>query len=338
MEAVGISRGTQSRSGHSARFLFGAAMLGLMGIAASLAGYAPLGFSIVIVFLFAGPHNWFEFRYFLARMPAHWGPLRGYFSLAIGGVLALTATFAALPYISVLRGWTYDEAILAESVWNTFFVLWVATLAWMRGKQRRRDWGFAFPIALAVIAFFWIFPNPWQLALVYLHPLVALFFLDRELLRSKPEWRSTYHACLALVPLVLGGLWLLLSAAPNLPGDDALSARITQHSGAHVLQNVSTHFLVAAHTFLEMLHYGVWILAIPLIGLKRAPWDIVTVPLSRRSVAWRRIVTGIVLCGAVVVVCLWCCFLADYPATRDVYFTVAMCHVLAEFPFLLRTL
>jgi hypothetical protein len=35
---------------------------------------------------------------------------------------------------------------------------------------------------------------------------------------------------------------------------------------------------------------------------------------------------------------LWLCFLADYPTTRDVYFTFAMAHVLAEVPFLLRTL
>ena len=33
---------------------------------------------------------------------------------------------------------------------------------------------------------------------------------------------------------------------------------------------------------------------------------------------------------------LWAFFLADYPLTRDVYFTVALLHVLAEVPFLLR--
>ena len=38
------------------------------------------------------------------------------------------------------------------------------------------------------------------------------------------------------------------------------------------------------------------------------------------------------------VLLLWGCFLADYPTTRDVYFTVALLHVLAEVPFLLRAL
>ena len=42
--------------------------------------------------------------------------------------------------------------------------------------------------------------------------------------------------------------------------------------------------------------------------------------------------------GAAVMLLLWCGFLTDYPTTRDVYFTVAMLHVLAEFPFLLRLL
>ena len=35
---------------------------------------------------------------------------------------------------------------------------------------------------------------------------------------------------------------------------------------------------------------------------------------------------------------LWLAFLANYPVTRDVYFTLAMMHVLAEAPFLLRAL
>ena len=35
---------------------------------------------------------------------------------------------------------------------------------------------------------------------------------------------------------------------------------------------------------------------------------------------------------------LWAGFLSNYPLTRDIYFTVAMLHVLAEAPFLLRLL
>jgi hypothetical protein len=167
---------------------------------------------------------------------------------------------------------------------------------------------------------------------------LALWILDRELLRSRPAWRPAYHRCLACLPLLLGLLWWRLADAPALPGEDGLTLRITRHAGAGVLQGVSTHLLVAVHTFLEMLHYSVWLLAIPLIGLRAVPWRIRTVPLARRSPAWRRGLWLLLGTGAGLVLVLWACFLADYPATRDVYFTVAMLHVLAEVPFLLRAL
>ena len=39
-----------------------------------------------------------------------------------------------------------------------------------------------------------------------------------------------------------------------------------------------------------------------------------------------------------VVVLLWFGFTTDYATTRDIYFTVAIAHVLAEAPFLLKML
>jgi hypothetical protein len=42
--------------------------------------------------------------------------------------------------------------------------------------------------------------------------------------------------------------------------------------------------------------------------------------------------------AALVVGVLWFGFSLDYATTRDVYFTVAIAHVLAEAPFLLRML
>ena len=47
---------------------FALAMAVLAVAMALLAGWAPLGVSIVTVLLFAGPHNWMEARYFLTRM------------------------------------------------------------------------------------------------------------------------------------------------------------------------------------------------------------------------------------------------------------------------------
>ena len=87
-----------------------------------------------------------------------------------------------------------------------------------------------------------------------------------------------------------------------------------------------------------MLHYGVWVLAIPLLGLSTAPWKLGTVPLARRSPRWHIALVCLFALGGLMVLLLWGCFLADYPAMRDVYFIVAMLHVLAEVPFLLRAL
>jgi hypothetical protein len=306
--------------------------------AAVLAGWAPLRFSIVTVFLFSGPHNWLEFRYFLTRLPARWGRLRNFFVLAFVGIIGLTAVFAAL-------WWLADHDAMAEDVWeysyaglNTALLLWIATLVHMRSRQNpRREWGWVWPVVFVLIAVAWLVPPQWGLVLVYLHPLMAFWLLDRELRRSRPQWRPGFHVCLALVPLLLGALWWRLANAPPLPGDDELSLRITQHAGAGLLP-VSSHLLVSTHTFLEMLHYGVWVVAIPLIGLKAAPWRLQAVPLARRSPTWRRGVVCFLAVGLGVVVILWGGFLADYTTTRTVYFTVAMAHVFAEVPFLLRAL
>jgi hypothetical protein len=42
--------------------------------------------------------------------------------------------------------------------------------------------------------------------------------------------------------------------------------------------------------------------------------------------------------AAILVVVLWFGFSVDYVTTRDIYFSVAIAHVLAEVPFLLKML
>jgi len=323
----------------SGRPAFALACLGLAVGAGFLAGWLPLQFSIVTVFLFAGPHNWLEFRYFLNRLPGRLGRLRTFFLTAFAGILALTIWFCALYYFTetgyLSSGWWE----FAYALWNTVLLLWIALLVQLRSRQNpRRDWGWIWPAAFALVALTWVAPMVWWLALVYCHPLMAFWLLDRELRRSRPQWRPTFHACLACLPLFLAVLWWRLASAPALPEQDELSQRITQHAGSAILEGVSSHLLVATHTFLEMLHYGVWIVAMPLIGIKAVPWQLGTVPLARRSPAWKRGVGLFLAASLAVVLILWGCFLADYTTTRNVYFTVALAHVLAEVPFLLRAL
>jgi hypothetical protein len=312
----------------------------LLGAAAALlAGWAPLGFSIVTVFLFAGPHNWLEARYFLTRLPGRWGKLRPFFLISFAGIFGLTAVLAAVPFLTwgeLTDGRITDYAV---ATWETMLLLWIATLVQMRsGVNPRRDWAWIWPVCLGLIAAVWIWPALTMLALVYIHPLMAFWLLDRELRRSRPEWRRPFHLCLLAVPACLALLWWRLADSPMLPGDPEVNRLITNHAGSEVLRGLSSHLLVSTHTFLEMLHYGVWIVAMPLIGLRSAPWKLSTVPMARRGLAWKAFVIVLLVLGLGVVLTLWGCFLADYPTTRTVYFTVALMHVLAEVPFLLRAL
>jgi hypothetical protein len=167
------------------------------------ASWLPLQFSVVTVFLFAGPHNLFEFRYFLMRLPARFGKSRNFFIVAFGGILVLTIAYLSLPVLFYSGVWSGQNWLTLIAAWNTLLLLWLATLVWVRGKQRRgRDWFWIWPVAFALSSMNWLAPEWFSLAIVYLHPLVALWFLDRQLRRSRPEWLRTYHRCLALLPLL----------------------------------------------------------------------------------------------------------------------------------------
>jgi len=299
----------------------------------------PIGFSIATVFLFAGPHNWMEARYFLSQMPARWGPLRAFFTTGIIGVLLLTIGFAALPYLGRAGRWTDAHWDVASATWNSLMLIWITLLVGLRSRQHpRRDWAWVTPVACLLVAGVWLWPQPWELAMVYLHPLVALWFLDRTIARRKPGWLIAYRKSLLLIPLALVMLWTRLADAPALAGQDMLTLRITQHAGAGLFEHVSPHLLVSTHTFLEMLHYGVWIVAVPLIAMRGSPLNLSAIPLVRRSNACRGLIVTLLAVGMAVVVGLWASFVSDYAMTRDLYFTVAIAHVLMEIPFLLRTL
>ena len=316
---------------------FAAMAIGSACLSAALASWLPLQVSIVTVFLFAGPHNWFELRYFLMRLPARFGRSRNFFAVAFAGIFLLTAAYLAMPalyYANLWSGANWPDAI---ATWNTLLLLWLGTLVLMRSRQSsRRDWFWALPLVFLLCALNWLAPQLFSLAIVYLHPLVALWFLDRHLRRTRPEWLPTYHRCLLLLPLLILGMVWQLGRTSSLADDNGLFWRITQHAGANLLPNVSSHMLVSLHVFLELLHYGVWIVALPLIGATGAVWKVGTIPLARRRNGFPKLIGAVLILGLFAVALLWFGFSVNYPAMRDVYFAVAMAHVLAEAPFLLR--
>ena len=323
-------------------------------LSALLASVLPLQVSVVTVFLFAGPHNWFELRYFLSRLPVRFGKSRNFFLTAFTGIGFLTVAYIALPVFYAFSLWPDNAwpAILAS--WNTLLLLWLGSLVWLRGKQKPgHNWSWALPVALGLCSLNWLAPELFSLAIVYLHPFVALWFLDRHLRRTRPAWLRAYRRCLSLLPLLVAGMFWQLTQNPSLSDDNGLFWRITQHAGAQLLPNISSHALVAVHVFLEMLHYGVWLVALPLIApLAKQPdnplslparergriWDLKTVPLARHPRGFPKLVATALAVGVFLVAILWLGFSVDYATTRDVYFTVAIAHVLAEAPFLLKML
>ncbi len=328
----------RARMGISAR-VFAIILIASALVSAALASWLPLQMSIATVFLFAGPHNWFEARYFLMRLPARFGRSRNFFALAFAGIFLLTFSYLALPALYYANLWSGANWPTAIATWNTALLLWIAALVVLRGQHSsRRDGFWAVPVAFSLCAINWLAPDLFSLAIVYLHPLLALWFLDRHLRRTKPEWLSVYRRCLLLLPVRLLGIAWQLARTPSLADDNGLFWRITQHAGAELLPNVSSHMLVSTHVFLEMLHYGVWIVALPLIGATGGLWKVNTIPLARRTNGFPKLCAAFLAVGVIAVVLLWLSFSTNYAATRDVYFAVAIAHVLAEAPFLLRML
>jgi len=226
--------------------------------------------------------------------------------------------------------------------WNTMLLAWLCILVLLRGKQKpRSNWTWAIPLTLAICGLNWLAPEFFSLALVYIHPLIAFWFLDRHLRRNRPAWLGTYRRCLAVVPVVVVLMAWTLTQTSSLGETNGLFWRITQHSGAELLPNVSSHLLVSVHLFLEMLHYGVWILALPLIGSTMSRksqriWDLKSIPIARHPKGFPKSAALLLCLGIVLVLVLWTGFSVDYSTTRDIYFTLAIAHVMAEAPFLLR--
>ena len=328
----------QEKAGINSAQVFAAGFLLFCAVSAGAIGTFPLQLSIMTIFLFAGVHNFMEFRYFAARMPLRWGKSRAFYTVGIGGVLVLAAAYLTLYFSSGNWLWSAANWDVLVSGWNTAFVMWVAVLFYLRGKQRRSDWTWAFAIAFFLAAVAWLVPQYWSLSLVYLHPFIAMWFLERQIRRTKPEWLRAYHFCLASIPVFLIILWAALVGRPNLPEDTNLFWRITQHAGSEILPGVSSHLLVATHVFLETIHYTVWILLIPLVDFRAIPWKVKQIPLAAEGKGFPKMVFGVIGVSLLLVIALWAGFSVDYYTTRDVYFAFAMAHVLAEFPFLVKML
>lgn len=283
---------------------------------------APVASGIAAVALCAGPHNAVVLRYALARLPARPGPLASYVALGAGGAALLAAGYAAL----ALAARSLPDGALpirfALSTWLSLVVTWIAALAWLRAHQApRRAWGDAAPLAVLALGACWHEPAYASLALVYLHPIVALAVLDRELARTRRADLPAYRRSLGLLALSAALVALAHAAAPD-------GGALARHAGAPLFPGLPPLSLVGVHTLLELAHYAVWLIAIPRLALG-------PIPLERRA---RHAVRFALTLGGAMVVALWVGFALDAVLTRDIYFVLATGHVLAEVPLLLRLL
>lgn len=332
-----INRPPVSRDAGVPLRFFGVCSIMVMACAL-FCGAAPIALSIATVFLFAGPHNWMEVRYFLSRLPARFGHFKTYFATGmIGAVLLAAATFA-ITSLGKFEVIDTDTWINLYKLSNVALIFWIGALVTLR-----RELSNAKQITLSIVAALacaaaWLEPGYFAVALVYSHPLVALVMLDIELRRGKPHLVTPYRCALALIPLMIAALWWHFSGAPTIETTDPLIAQICRHAGADYITDVSTHFLVATHTFLETLHYCVWLLAIPLLSSGWSKWRARSMPVTVLSSAGKKMVRGLLLFSTFAVCVLWLCFGINFNVAREWYFTLAMIHVLAEIPFLIRFL
>lgn len=341
-----VSSNEVAHGNDSARFrldgstLFAGAFLGCAVVAAIAIGSFPLQASIATIFLFAGLHNWFEFRYFVGRMPLRWGRSTPFYSVAIGGVITLAGLYWVAYAASGNWLWSSDEWSLFASVWNTLLIAWLVALYCLRKRNAKVEhpWLLYLSVALLLTSLTWFAPLYCSLALVFIHPLIAMWFLERQIRRTKKEWLRAYHLCMATVPLMLLVLAACLSRQPNLPEDSQLFWKISQHAGSQLLPHISSHLLVATHVFLETIHYFVWLLLIPLVDRRSIPWRFSEIPLLSNRRGLPKLVLAVFSVGTLAALALWIGFTVDYSTTRDIYFAAAILHVLAEFPFLIKML
>ena len=304
--------------------------------AAILAGAAPLPFALCTVFLFAGPHQWVELRYFLSRLPSKFGPVRGFFQVSFAGLVFLISSYILLAFLRQQEVLSGEALYFSYAAWHTLFMLWVVVLAYLRSRDNKRvRWLWILPAAFVFCALAWIGPCWSGLVLVYFHPIIGLWILDRELRRSRPSWVQPYRKCLLLVPVALLSLYFSLSSTPSLDTSEDLAWQATRIAGAGILNNISSHLLVSSHSFLEALHYGAWVLAIPIATGGWRKWLPERLPIVRSSPRLRCPVAVVFAASTFALLGLWLAFALNYSASIDIYFIAAVGHALAEFPFLL---
>lgn len=314
--------------------IFGLSSMLFVLISGIVAGIAPIAFSVTTVFLFAAPHNWMELRYCLSRLPSKVGPLKTFFVLSSIGLTLLFLSYVALVVSARTGMLTASSGMTLLSLWNMGLIGWCVALALAKWPAVRAR-SIAIACGAVLLALSLSNPRWFSLLLVYAHPLVGLLMLDRELVRSRRSWLAAYRWSLCSVPFVVSGLVLYLAPSASIAESTQLDTQIIRHAGGSILPDVSSHLLVSVHTFLEMLHYGAWCLAIPLAARMSFRNTAEKVAVLRNRPLAKKFACALLALSSLAVCSFWTAFSFNYAFTRDFYFILAMVHVLGEIPLLM---
>ena len=292
-----------------------------MAALGALVAWNPLLLTTLAVGLFAGPHNLMEARYLLGRLPGRAGKLKRYMALSALGVTGIGATSLTL---------AYTDNPYSLRIWATLLLLWLGGLLLLRSRENpRRNWPWIEPAVLLACSWIWLSPITFGLALVLLHPILAIVVLGRELHFYRRPERAHYAA---FVGAVLFGLAVLLAMLAIHPSRPPAAFRNL------VLIDAPSLTYLAVHAYLEIVHYAVWILLLPALASATRRGGLNLYPVLRKAPGRLWAARALLALGLLLSLGLWWGFAFHFEFTRALYFQLAIFHVLVEFPFLVRTL
>ncbi len=84
-----------------------------------------------------------------------------------------------------------------------------------------------------------------------------------------------------------------------------------------------------------MVHYGIWVFALPLATRCWRRWRLDYAPIVRKRPLLAGVLALVIpVSGMLAIPALWAGYAIDYATANQIYITVATIHVIAELPFM----
>ena len=278
--------------------------LGHVALALALTAVAPALLLLVGPLVLGVPHVIADLRYLIVRGPAS---LRPATIVALAAPLAALTGLAAMTLLGGLPAPGLAIALGASTV--------ALAVALAPGRPARRLAAVALVAMLAVPAV--QAPTAALAALLFGHDLVALAIWSRW---TRATVRPRHRAI--VLGAVAAGVAAIAAGAV-----DGAAASATPPGWTGGLDPRLAHRLIAAHAFLQAVHYAVWLRLIPATQARQP-----AAPTFRRTVAGLRadLGAGLPVLAAVAVAVPLLALAGDAARVRDGYLELALAHVWLE--------